>query len=126
MGGWTVGDASDSEDVFDLDGLLGGPSSPPAPVKVVPANEAAWEDLEAILGGRGYHRGCWCQRLKSSGREWYYHAVSPAERARRLREQTNCDHPEAPVTSGLVAYWDGKPVGWCAVEPRSAYVRLGQ
>src|SRR5258706_14884753 len=121
-----MGDASAAEDVFDLDAPLRGPSSPPAPFRIVPANEAAWEDLEAILGGRGYQRGCWCQRLKSAGREWYSRAVPTHERARRLREQTNCGRPDAAVTSGLVAYWDGEPVGWCAVEPRSAYVRLGQ
>ena len=28
------------------------------------------------------------------------------------------------ATSGLVAYLDGEPVGWCAVEPRTAYPRL--
>ena len=28
------------------------------------------------------------------------------------------------TTSGLVAYLDGEPVGWCAVEPRTAYPRL--
>jgi hypothetical protein len=27
-------------------------------------------------------------------------------------------------TSGLVAYLDGVPVGWCAVEPRTEYPRL--
>jgi GNAT superfamily N-acetyltransferase len=39
----------------------------------------------------------------------------PASRADPLRSAT---------TSGLVAYLDGEPVGWCAVEPRTAYVRL--
>jgi hypothetical protein len=48
------------------------------------------------------------------------------ERARRLREQTRCGQPEANMTSGLVAYLDGEPAGWCAVEPRTAYVRLGR
>ncbi len=28
------------------------------------------------------------------------------------------------TTSGLVAYLDGEPVGWCAVEPRTAYFGL--
>ena len=28
------------------------------------------------------------------------------------------------TTSGLVAYLDGEPVGWCAVEPRTAYAGL--
>jgi GNAT superfamily N-acetyltransferase len=46
------------------------------------------------------------------------------ERADRLRAQTRCGHPEADKTSGLVAYLDGEPVGWCALEPRSAYPRL--
>lgn len=41
-----------------------------------------------------------------------------------LREQTNCGHAESHTTSGLVAYLDTEPVGWCAVEPRSAYPGL--
>jgi GNAT superfamily N-acetyltransferase len=32
--------------------------------------------------------------------------------------------PETGWASGLVAYLDGEPVGWCAVEPRSTYRRL--
>ena len=38
--------------------------------------------------------------------------------------QTDCGHPKPDTTSGLAAYLDGEPVGWCAVEPRTAYVRL--
>ena len=30
------------------------------------------------------------------------------------------------ATTGLVAYLDGEPVGWCAVEPRSAYMGLAR
>src|SRR5439155_6766066 len=36
----------------------------------------------------------------------------------------DCGHPRSASTSGLVAYLDGQPVGWCAVEPRTAYPRL--
>jgi GNAT superfamily N-acetyltransferase len=50
--------------------------------------------------------------------------VDDEERADRLREQTACSQPKARVTSGLVAYLDGEPAGWCAVEPRTAYRRL--
>ncbi len=95
-------------------------------VTVVPANEASWDDLRAVLGGRGYRTtGCWCQRFKIRGRDWDAEAVPAAERARRLREQTQCGNPRASHTSGLVAYLGGEPVGWCALEPRTAYVRLG-
>jgi GNAT superfamily N-acetyltransferase len=95
-------------------------------VTIVPANEASWEDLEAVFGTRSSHSSCWCQRFKIRGREWDAESVPVAERARRLREQTGCGQPEAETTSGLVAYVDGEPVGWCAVEPRTAYVRLGR
>jgi hypothetical protein len=32
--------------------------------------------------------------------------------------------PESDTTSGLIAYLEGEPVGWCAIEPRTSYVRL--
>src|SRR5262249_4028420 len=35
-----------------------------------------------------------------------------------------CGHPRSARTSGLVAYLDGEPAGWCAVEPRSEYEGL--
>jgi GNAT superfamily N-acetyltransferase len=51
-------------------------------------------------------------------------SVGSDELSHRLRVQTNCGHSRARTTTGLVAYLDGEPVGWCAVEPRSAYQRL--
>ena len=93
-----------------------------AAISVVPANEASWEDLQAVLGTRGDPFRCQCQRYKMRpGEAWASFPVE--ERARRLRMQTDCGHPESETTSGLVAYLDGEPVGWCAVEPRSAYPR---
>ncbi len=75
------------------------------------------------MGTRGPAATCQCQRYKLRPREFF--AGFPAEeRAGRLREQTDCGHPEADTTSGLVAYLDGEPVGWCAVEPRTAYEGL--
>ncbi|MDQ3476400.1 MAG: GNAT family N-acetyltransferase [Actinomycetota bacterium] len=89
-------------------------------ISVVPANEASWEDLQTVFGIRGEASRCQCQRYKMRPRESF--ASFPAEeRAGRLREQTDCGHPESGTTSGLVAYLDDEPIGWCAVEPRTAY-----
>ena len=97
-------------------------ASEPA-ISVVPANEASWEDLQTIFGTRGQAARCQCQRYKLRARESF--GSSPVEeRAFRLRRQTDCGHPESETTSGLVAYLDGEPVGWCAVEPRTAYESL--
>ncbi len=92
-------------------------------ISVVPANAASWEDLQTVFGTRGQASRCLCQRYKLRRRESF--ASFPAEeRADRLRRQTDCGHPESHTTSGLVAYLDGEPAGWCAVEPRSAYEGL--
>jgi GNAT superfamily N-acetyltransferase len=92
-------------------------------ISVVPANEAPWEDIATVFGTRGSAPRCWCQRYKLAPRESF--GRFPAEeRADRLRRQTECGHPESETTSGLVAYLDGEPVGWCAVEPRPAYTGL--
>jgi GNAT superfamily N-acetyltransferase len=92
-------------------------------ISIVPANEASWEDLQTVFGTRGAASWCQCQRYKLRPREAF--AKFPVEeRARRLRQQTDCGHPESDSTSGLVAYLDDEPVGWCAVEPRPAYEGL--
>ena len=93
------------------------------PLVVVPANEASWADLRAVFGDRGYAAYCQCQRAKMrSWAEWTSLQVSG--RMQRLEQETHCGYPSARTTSGLVAYLDGEPVGWCAVEPRTAYARL--
>jgi GNAT superfamily N-acetyltransferase len=92
-------------------------------VTIVPANEATWDDLQAVFGMRGEPSRCWCQRFKMApGESWA--SVGASRLALRLREQTHCGDPSADVTSGLVAYVAGEPVGWCAVEPRPAYPRM--
>ncbi len=90
---------------------------------IVPANEASWEDLQAVFGTRGDPPRCYCQRYKMLPRESWA-SVGAEELAFRLRTQSDCADPESEATTGLLAYLDGEPVGWCAVEPRTAYPRL--
>src|SRR6476646_8774108 len=57
-------------------------------MKIVPANKASWEDLEAVLGGAACHGGrCYCQRFKLRGNLWPGEAL---DHAHMLREQTDC------------------------------------
>ena len=93
------------------------------PITVIPANRASCEDLMAVFGTRGSAAVCFCQRYKLLPRE-AFSKFPREERAMRLREQTRCGDPAAAGTTGLVAYLDGEPVGWCAVEPRPAYFGL--
>ncbi|MBB2942841.1 GNAT superfamily N-acetyltransferase [Actinoplanes lutulentus] len=84
-------------------------------ISVVAASEATWSDLQKILGTRGEPARCQCQWFKITAAEWG--SVPVPERSRRLRAQS-------AGGSGLVAYADGEPAGWCAVEPRTVYPRL--
>jgi GNAT superfamily N-acetyltransferase len=97
---------------------LAGPDT----FSVVPANEASRDDLHAIFGVRGYAAYCQCQRFKIGPHGWTEPTV--AERMQRLEQETHCGYPSARRTSGLVAYLDGEPVGWCAVAPRADHARL--
>lgn len=92
----------------------------------MPANQAFCRDLDLIFGSRGYPARCRCQRYRTTTEEWWHDPIPLEERIFRLRQQTDCGHPDSDATSGLVAHLGGEPIGWCAVAPRSEYVRLGQ
>jgi GNAT superfamily N-acetyltransferase len=94
----------------------------PDDVTVVPANQASWEDVEAVFGTTDYCGRCRCQALKVV--PWIWRDSTQDERTTALLEQTGCDDPDAVSTSGLLGYLDGQPVGWVAVEPRTAYPKL--
>lgn len=92
-------------------------------LRIVPANEASWSDVQTLFGSRGDPSRCWCQRFRMGpGETWK--GQGPEELAARLRDQAACGQPEAASTSGLVAYFEGEPVGWCAVAPRPDHLRM--
>jgi GNAT superfamily N-acetyltransferase len=85
-------------------------------LRIVPANHATWQDLEAIFGTADYPFHCQCQRFKVTG--WLWRDTALEERLDMHRASTACGEPDAEHSSGLVAYLDDEPVGWVAVEPR--------
>ncbi|KAF2411694.1 hypothetical protein B1729_19045 [Microbacterium sp. B35-04] len=89
-------------------------------LRFAPANEASWDDLQAILTGAAGR--CQCQRQRLGDHDWWYMPAS--ERAAILRAETHCDDPRATDTIGIVAYQDDEPVAWCAVDRRGVYGRL--
>jgi GNAT superfamily N-acetyltransferase len=96
-------------------------------IRIVPANEASWDDLQAILTGTAGR--CQCTRQRLGDREWY--ALPVEQRASVLRDAVGCDSPVNPAvartpaaTAGLVAYVDDEPAAWAAVDARTAFRRL--
>jgi len=79
---------------------------------------ADWPDVERLFGVRGEPSRCWCRFFALTGPQWS--ASTPEERKNQLRDKFDGGRP-AP---GVLAFRDGNPVGWCAVEPRGCYPRI--
>ena len=86
-------------------------------LEVEPATPERWEDLVALFGENGACEGCWCMYWRLPAAE--YEAGRGEANREALRERVAAE--EAP---GLLGYADGAAVGWIAVEPREALVRL--
>lgn len=91
-------------------------------VRFVPASEAAWDEIDAVFGTADYASRCRCQRLKVNG--WIWRDSTLEQRLAMQLEQTGCGDPSAERTSGLLAFVDGEPAGWVAVEPRIEFPNL--
>lgn len=86
---------------------------------VLPAEPDRWADLEVVFGSRGDAAHCWCQWFKLDRAT--FDGSSDAERRAALQQQVT-----AGPAPGVIAYRDGSPAGWCAVEARPAYPQLGR
>jgi len=92
-------------------------SPPPGTLEVHPATPDRWNDLERLFGPRGACGGCWCMWWRLTAKQFEQQKGEKNHRAMKRIVQSG----EIP---GLLAYADGKPVGWCSVAPRGAYPRL--
>jgi GNAT superfamily N-acetyltransferase len=97
---------------------------PPA-LDVQPLTPARWADLEAIFGARGCSvaRGCWCMYYRRSGTSADAAAGTSRAQANRAALKALVD---AGITTGLIGYRDGVPVGWVSLGPREHYAKLAR
>src|SRR5918995_5339181 len=87
-------------------------------LRIVPAQDAPFADVEAVFGTRGDPAHCWCQWYKIPGSDW--RGIGDDA----LRDRLEAQLEASGAGPGLLAYDGDTPVGWCAVEPRPALVRL--
>jgi GNAT superfamily N-acetyltransferase len=84
-----------------------------------PLTPDRWDDFENLFGPRGACGGCWCMFWKLSCKEF---AAGQGD-SNRLAQKSIV---ASGRTSGLIAYVDGVPAGWTAVEPRTEYGGLAR
>jgi len=82
-----------------------------------PLTQKLWRDFEMLFGRNGACGGCWCMYWKLRGKAF---EESTGDIARQMQKAV----VDSKTVPGLLAYSEGYPVGWIAVEPRSAYPKL--
>ena len=86
---------------------------------VHPLTKARWQDLVDLFNrpGGSIVRGCWCMYYRKSGAT--VSAAAGEGNKRALKALVN-----RGTVPGLLAYRDGRPVGWISLGPREGYARL--
>jgi GNAT superfamily N-acetyltransferase len=82
-----------------------------------PATPSRWKDVEQLFGERGACGGCWCMFWRIPRKQ--YDADKGLKNKRSFQRII-----EGGNKPGLIAYAGKKPIGWCAVAPRSEYIAL--
>jgi GNAT superfamily N-acetyltransferase len=77
-----------------------------------------WPDFERLFGTNGACGGCWCQhwRVPKGGKTWELIKGSPAKQA--MKELFTSGE-----ITGLLAFKNRVPVGWCSFGPRIGFPR---
>ncbi len=88
-------------------------------IKIHQLTEERWADFEKLFGPRGACAGCWCMYWKLPRKEF----TAGQYEGNRLAQSKYVASGSVP---GLLAYLDGLPVGWSAVEPRPKYPVLAR
>lgn len=82
-----------------------------------PLTPDLWTDFEHLFGPRGACGGCWCMFWKLRGKAYDENTGEPTRQMQKSAV-------ESGTVPGLLAFVEDEPVGWIAVEPRSAYPKL--
>jgi len=88
-----------------------------AKVEVYPATAERWKDIQLLFGDKGAYAGCWCMFWRLD-RADFKKMKGEGTKAVLKGMTTNND------VAGLLAYVDGKPIGWCSISPRKDYAAL--
>ncbi len=92
-------------------------TNPDLKLEIYPLERERWSDFEFLFGDRGACGGCWCMywRLNRSVFNTQKGAGNRISMLALVEKNEN---------TGLLAYMDGKPAGWCALAPREKYTRI--
>ena len=83
-----------------------------------PLSKDNWDKFGELFGERGACGNCWCMAYRLPRREFREGRANGVNK-NRMKDVVWNNKP-----AGILAFHDGKPVGWCAMAPREDYVRF--
>lgn len=86
-------------------------------IHIHPADAGRWADLETLFGEHGAYAGCWCMFWRLPHPE--FNRLKGEGTKLKLRELS-----ASPLPPGILAYADGKAIGWCSIGPREHFQGL--
>jgi len=86
-------------------------------IKVQPVTTDHWEDLAQLFGPSGAYSGCWCMFWRIKGSEF----SANGNKGNKAAMHKIVARDEIP---GLLAYVNGRPVGWISLGPRQLFGRI--
>lgn len=90
-----------------------------ATLEIVPLTPDRWDDVASLFGEGGDPKSCSCMYWRIRSKDWSFANVRETrEGFHRLVDEARDPAP------GLLAYRDGRAVGWVSVAPRDDYERL--
>lgn len=89
------------------------------PLEFHPLSPERWDDFVELFSARGAPHDCCCMWWRLTTSE--YQLQKGAGNRKAMKEIV--DSGRVP---GILAYSDGRPVGWCSVAPRTEFGRLSR
>lgn len=87
-------------------------------IRILPLTKTRWKDLVDLFNrpGGSIVRGCWCMHYRKTGSR-----SGPQGPANKRALSSLVARGRVP---GLLAYEEGRAVGWVSIAPREEYLRL--
>ena len=89
-------------------------------LEIRPVTADRWEELAELFGPSGAFSHCWCTWWRQTAADFSHGVEEDGAGNRSLMHEI----VEAGSEPGLLAYRDGRPVGWMSVAPRPQYGRI--
>jgi hypothetical protein len=86
----------------------------PASIEIQPVTLGRWDDMVALFETSPVTRSCWCMSPRVRAGEFSRFGAAARQRNRAMMHSLVA----GGTIPGLIAYLEGRPVGWVSVAPR--------